>query len=94
MVRNGSPQRLRAQGTGRSAITQSQLGSAGFDEMPVRGADRIAIDAARGNLMPPTALDGVVETDHHRPRRQKVADDHPEQLAGDGALLQRARLST
>ena len=58
---------------------------AGLDEMPMRGAHRIAVDSACGNLGPPAAFDRIVEADHHRPRWRKVLDDHRQQFAGDGA---------
>ena len=44
---------------------------AGLDEVPLRGPDRVTIDAARLDLRSPPPLDGVVDADHHRPARQQ-----------------------
>src|SRR5215471_4302977 len=40
--------------------------TAGFDEMTLGGADRIAINAAGADLWSPTPLDGVIKPDHNR----------------------------
>jgi hypothetical protein len=40
--------------------------AAGFDEVPLGGADWIAIDAAGADLRSPAPLDGVIEPDHDR----------------------------
>jgi hypothetical protein len=40
--------------------------AAGFDEVSLGGADRIAIDAAGADLGSPAPLDGVIEPDHDR----------------------------
>src|SRR5262249_41062384 len=40
--------------------------AAGFDEVSLGGADRIAIDAASADLGAPAPFDGVIEPDHHR----------------------------
>jgi Type III restriction enzyme, res subunit len=39
--------------------------AAGFDEVPLGRADRIAIDAAGADLGSPAPFDGVIKSDHH-----------------------------
>ena len=46
--------------------------AARLDEMTMRGAHWVAIDAARGNLAAPAAFDRVVDPDHHRPGGQRT----------------------
>lgn len=56
--------------------------AAGFDKMPLGGADGIAIDAARIDLGSPAPLDGVVQADQHgRPRWREHADQQAQELA-------------
>ena len=45
--------------------------AAGLDEVPLGGADRIAIDAACLDTRAPATLDGVVNPDHHFAVRQQ-----------------------
>jgi hypothetical protein len=40
--------------------------AAGFDEVSLGGADRIATNTAGADLASPTPLDGVIKPDHHR----------------------------
>jgi len=40
--------------------------TAGFDEMPLGGADRIAINAAGADLWSPASLDRVIKPDDDR----------------------------
>ena len=42
------------------AMSESQAQAARLDEMTVRGAHRVAIDAARGNLAAPVVFDRVI----------------------------------
>src|ERR1017187_6120864 len=46
------------------------------EKLAMRGAHRVAIDAARSDLAAPTAFDCVVDSDHHRPGRQEPVEDH------------------
>src|SRR5690348_17785639 len=57
--------------------------SAGFDEVAVRGAYRIAVDATRLDLAPPSSLKSVIETDYDRAIGNKRADQELQQTAGD-----------
>lgn len=57
--------------------------SAGFDEVAVRGAYRIAVDATRLDLAPPSSLKSVIETDNDRAIGNKRADQELQQTAGD-----------
>jgi len=41
--------------------------AARLDEMTVRGAHWVAIDAARGDLAAPAPLDRIVDSDDYRP---------------------------
>ncbi len=60
--------------------------AAGFDEVPLGGADRIAIDAAGADLGSPAPLDGVINADHDRPvLRYEHLDQQDQQLARPGA---------
>src|ERR1019366_2055358 len=61
--------------------------AARLDEMTVRGAHWVAIDAARGDLAAPATLDRIVDPDHHRPGGQEPVEDHRQQRAGDGATV-------
>jgi hypothetical protein len=47
----------------------------GFDEVAVRGAHRITIDAACLYLGSPPPLESVIEADHNRAIRHKGADE-------------------
>ena len=54
--------------------------AAGFDEMSLGGADRIAIDAAGTDLGSPAPLNGVVDPDHdRRAGRHKGLDQQDQQ---------------
>ena len=59
--------------------------AARLGKMTVRGAHRVAIDAARGNLAAPAAFDRVVDPDHHWAGGQKPIQDHRRQRTGDAA---------
>src|SRR5262252_10661284 len=61
--------------------------AARLDEMAVRGAHRIAVDAARRDLLAPAPLDGVVDADDDRPVRQETFEDYHQQLAGNGPAV-------
>ena len=61
--------------------------AARLDEMTVRGAHGVAIDAARGDLAAPATFDCVVDPDYHRPARQEPVEDRRQQRAGDGATV-------
>src|SRR5215208_4423627 len=54
-----------------------------LDEVTMRGADRIAIDAACRNPCAPSALERIVETDHHRSCRHEGPDQRREQTASN-----------
>jgi hypothetical protein len=51
--------------------------------MAVGGAHRIAVDAARRDLLAPAPFDGVVDADDDRPSWQQPFEDQGQQLAGD-----------
>jgi hypothetical protein len=51
----------------------------GFDEMRIRRAHRIAIDAARFDLASPTPLDRVIQAQHQWPLRDKGGYQHAHQ---------------
>ena len=53
--------------------------AAGFDEVSLGRADRIAIDAAGADVGSPTPLDGIVEPDHHRRAGRHEGLDQQEQ---------------
>ena len=54
--------------------------------MPLGGADRITIDAAGADLVPPAPLDGVVDANHHGGiRAEEAGDQQAQQPACDGA---------
>src|SRR4051794_28419425 len=77
-VRNGSAQMRSAQGIGTSSITLSQRRPDAF-EMPVAGADRVAIDACGGDALATATLDRVVEAEHHGTVRCESLDQQPQQ---------------
>src|SRR5947209_10039888 len=81
-VRNGRPQTRPAQGICGSHHTKPAQ-SAGFDEVAVRGAYRIAVDATRLDLAPPSSLKSVIETAYDRAIGNKRADQELQQTAGD-----------
>jgi hypothetical protein len=39
--------------------------AAGFDEVSVRGADRVTIDAAGSDFRSPAPLDCIIDANHH-----------------------------
>ena len=54
--------------------------------MPLGGADRVTIDAAGADLVPPAPLDGVVEAnDHGGIRAEEAGDQQAQQPACNGA---------
>jgi hypothetical protein len=50
--------------------------AAGLDEMAVRGAHRIAVDAARRDFLAPAPFNGVINADDDRPGRQQPSVCH------------------
>ena len=55
-------------------------------EVSLRGTDRIAIDAARADFLPPAPLDGIVDANHHGGvRAQEAGDQQTQQPACHGA---------
>jgi hypothetical protein len=59
--------------------------TAGLDEVSLRGANRIAVDAARADFLPPAPLDGIVDANHHGGvRAQESGDQQAQQPACDG----------
>ena len=59
--------------------------TAGFDEVALGGADRIAIDATGLDLGPPAPLDGVVKPDHDRGAgRHQSVDQQQQQMVRRG----------
>jgi hypothetical protein len=52
--------------------------------MAVAGADRVTVYSPRVDPASPSALNGVVHTDHHGAIGHKPFDDHAEQAPGDG----------
>src|SRR5215813_5798753 len=52
-----------------------------LDEVSVRRAHRVSIDATRCDLLPPTALDRVIHADHHGAVGQERLEDHSHKLA-------------
>ena len=59
--------------------------AAGFDEVSLGGADRIAINAAGADLGSPAPFDGVVEADYDRGvRRHESFYQQDQQLARHG----------
>ena len=59
--------------------------AARLHEMRMARADGVAVDAARGDLRTPTALDRVVHADHHRAVRHEAFDDQRQEPAGERA---------
>lgn len=74
-------------GNGREHHEAQPAQAAGLDEMPVAGAHRIAIDAARGDAGTPAPLDGIVDADDHWPLRHQGGDNRIEQGSGQRAAL-------
>ena len=56
---------------------------AGFDEVAVRGACRVAVDSTRLDLAAPSSFEGVIKTDDDGAIGNKGADQQPQQAAGD-----------
>nr|POE62229.1 hypothetical protein CFP56_79243 [Quercus suber] len=54
---------------------------AGLDEVALRRADRVTVDAPRRDLRPPPPLDRIVDADDHLAVRQQHGDEVPEQPA-------------
>jgi hypothetical protein len=71
-----------AQGIGTSSITLSQAPAGRLDDMPVAGADRVAIDAFGGNALATATLDRVVEAEHHGTVRRERLDQQLQQQPG------------
>ena len=61
--------------------------AAGLDEVTMRGAHGIAVDAARRDLVAPAALDGVVDADHDPSGGREPVEDHQQQFAADGGAV-------
>src|SRR3954464_8479073 len=59
--------------------------AAGFDEVAVAGANRVAVDPARLDLGAPTPLDRIVKANHNRPRRGQHGDEQQQQPVCDSA---------
>ena len=53
-----------------------------LDEMPVAGADRVAINAFGGDALAAATLDRVVEPEHHGAVRRERLDQQPQQQPG------------
>ena len=72
-------------GHGREQHDAEPAQAAGLDEMPVAGADRVAVDPPRRDPGAPAPLDGVVEADHHRTVRHEGGDQQPQEPVREGA---------
>ena len=55
--------------------------------MTVRGAHGIAVNAARGDLVAPAALDRVVDADHDLSAGGEPVEDQQQQLARDSGAV-------
>src|SRR3954447_10406845 len=64
-VRNGRAQTRPAQGIGARSIRLSQRRPLALTKWPLRGADRVAVDALGGDALAPPPLDRVVDAEHH-----------------------------
>ena len=81
-VRNGSAQHRPAQGILRQQHEREPAQAARLDEVTMRGADRISIDATSLDPRSPSPFDGVIEADHHR---VVVGDEGVDQQAEQAA---------
>src|SRR5207342_1261514 len=61
--------------------------SAGLDEVVLRGADWVTVNALGGDAFAAAALDRVVDPEHDRAPRGKGGDQQAEQQAGCGTRV-------
>src|SRR6476661_1728953 len=85
--RNGNAQRRPTQGIGTMTMSDSQRRPLALTKWAMRGAHRIAVDAARLDLGAPASLDSVVDADHHLARRQEGVEHLCKKLVRDGASV-------
>jgi len=86
MVRNGSPSPCGPRNW-HDHHQRQPAQAAGLDEVSLRGADGITIDAARADPSAPAALDRVIDADHHRPGGQQAVQHMEQQSPGQRACI-------
>jgi hypothetical protein len=81
------------------ATAGAESATASLHEVPLGGADGVAIDAACLDLRTPPVFDRVVDADHQRPAGQQPVQQVPQETLCQGARIparasQRAGFST